>query len=69
MALAKTRQFEDILPTDQATLEEWYVQYYPAGSGPLQSMRVICAALEEIAAARGYDTDFVKLRAPYRRRS
>lgn len=52
-----------LLPSTQVELEDWYLKYWPAGSGPLQQCRVICAAFEEIARSRGYSTDFIKLRA------
>lgn len=51
-----------LLPTTQEELEDWYMMYWPAGSGPIQQCRVICAALEEIAQLRGYTTDFVALK-------
>lgn len=57
-----------LLPSTQVELEDWYLKYWPAGSGPLQQCRVICAAFEEIARARGYDTDFIQLRATAMRR-
>lgn len=57
-----TRNFPDMLPATQEILESWYISYWPAGSGPLAMMRLVCAALEEIAELRGYDTNFVELR-------
>lgn len=63
MSQAKTKNFEDLLPADQASLEEMYISFYPKGSGPLGVMRYFCAALEEIAELRGYNIDFVKLLA------
>lgn len=62
MSQAKTKNFEDLLPVDQADLEKMYLDFYPKGSGPLGVMRYFCAALEELAEHRGYDTDFVALR-------
>lgn len=51
------------LPKDQAELEQWYVQMWPRGSGPLGMMRMVVQCLEEIALARGYTTNFAVLRA------
>ena len=51
------------LPKDQVELEDWYVKFWPRGSGELGMMRIICQMLEEIALARGYTTNFAVLRA------
>lgn len=52
-----------IVPQTQKELEELYVAYYPGGSGPLTQMAIICKLLEEIAALRGYEIDFLALLA------
>lgn len=62
MSQAKTKMFPDIMPATQAELEDWYNKFYPQGSGPLGVMRLLCAALEELAEHRGYDTNFIELR-------
>ena len=62
MAQVKTKNFPDVMPATQADLEDWYNNFYPRGSGPLGVMRLLCAALEEIAELRGYDTNFIELR-------
>lgn len=53
------------LPTTQEELEDWYVKWFPRGSGPLNAMRIICQLLEEVSAARGYTTNFTVLRAEH----
>jgi len=35
-------------------LQEYYLAYYPKGSGPLGAMKVICALLESIAIDKGF---------------
>jgi hypothetical protein len=41
-----------------ATEEQLYnlwCAYYPAGSGPLSTMRTVCAMIENLAHLRGFD--------------
>lgn len=54
------REFPRFLPEfackfeTQAELQEYYNAYFPAGSGPLGTMRVVCALLEKITLEKGF---------------
>lgn len=47
------RELFDI--NDENLLQEYYVSFYPAGSGPLGVMRVVCQLIEAIAAEKGFE--------------
>ena len=40
---------------DEADLQELYRLFYPAGSGPLMIMRVVCSLIEAIAEEKGFN--------------